>query len=314
MRRPLPFLKAPLRLPLVAAPMFLVSGPDLVIEACKAGVIGSFPTLNAKPLRVLEGWLGRIASETRAAERERPSCVAPWAANLNVHRTYERFADDLRLVLEHKPPIVITALGSPARVIDDVHAYGGFVFADVNSLRLARKAAEADVDGLVLVAAGAGGHTGQLAGFAFLPAVREFFDGPIILAGGISDGRGIRAAEVLGADLAYMGTRFIASRESLASEAYKQMLVRSGAEDIMLTAAFTGVPANYLRPSIEAAGLDPDALQPRDGINFDDEEKRRTAWKDIWSAGQGVGAIKRVQSVADLVAELQAEYEGALRA
>ncbi|MEO8500823.1 MAG: nitronate monooxygenase [Vicinamibacteria bacterium] len=302
-------IKSKLALPAIAAPMFLVSGPDLVIAACKAGVIGAFPTLNARPLEELERWFERITTELRAFEAGggRP---APWAANLIVHRSNPRADDDLRMTLRYRPEIVITALGTPAAVVEAVHAYGGLVFADVNSVRYARKAAAAGADGLVLVGSGAGGHTGALSAFAFVPAVREFFDGPIVLGGGIASGRGVRAAEVLGADFAYLGTRFIATAESQAKDEYKQMLIDSSEEDIILSAHFTGVPAHYLRPSIVRAGLDPDALGVRAEKKFDHREKTEEtkAWRDIWAAGQGVGAIKRVQTVMELVADLKAGY------
>ncbi len=301
-------IKARLTIPAFAAPMFLVSGPEMVIAACKAGIIGSFPTMNARPIEVLEAWFEQITSELADAEKDSPGTVAPWAANLIVHRTFERFDEDLALVQKYKPNIVIAALGSPRRVTEQVHDYGGLVFADVNSVTYAKKAIEAGADGLVLVAAGAGGHTGFITGFSFVPAIRSFFDGPVILGGGIVDGAGIRAAEVLGADLAYLGTRFIPTDESQANDAYQQMLVDSTEEDLVLTAHFTGVPANYLRPSIEAAGIDPEKLGVREEKKFDSRGESK-AWKDIFSAGQGLRAIDRVQSTASLVAQLKAEYD-----
>lgn len=306
-------IKARLAVPAFQAPMFLVSGPDLVIAACKAGVIGSFPTMNARPIAVLEEWFETITTELAAAEKETPGKVAPWAANLIVHRTFERFDEDFALVLKYKPEIVITALGSPKRVTEQVHDYGGLVFADVNSVTYAKKAVDAGADGLVLVASGAGGHTGFVTGFSFVPAVRSFFDGPIILGGGIVDGPGIRAAEVLGADFAYLGTRFIPAAESMANDKYKQMLVDCTEEDIILTAHFTGVPANYLRPSIENAGLDPEKLGVREEKKFDSrgEDSEAKAWRDIFSAGQGLRSIDRVQPVSDLVAQLKQEYDAA---
>ena len=306
-------IKSRMTLPVIASPMFLVSGPDLVIAACKAGVVGSFPTLNARPIEVLEQWFQRITQELDEfkAAGGKP---APWAANLIVHRSNPRAAEDLAMTLKYKPEIVITALGTPANVIEGVHAYGGLVFADVNSVAYAKKSAAAGVDGLVLVAAGAGGHTGPISAFSFVPAVREFFSGPIVLGGGIVDGAGICAAEVLGATFGYIGTRFIATSESIAAEGHKQMLVDTTEEDIICTAHFTGVPANYLKPSIVKAGLDPAQLGVRAEKKFDsrgaatDETK---AWRDIWSAGQGVRAIKGVVSVADLVAELKSGYDKA---
>ena len=302
-------IKARLRLPAFAAPMFLISGPDLVIAACKAGMIGAFPTLNARPVAALEEWLVRIKSELVTAEQANPGRIAPWAANLIVHRSNARFADDLALVRKYEAPIVISALGSPTPIIDAIHDYGGLVFADVNSLTYARKAVDAGADGLVLVAAGAGGHTGFSTPFSLIPAVREFFDGPIVCGGGIVDGAGIRAMQTLGADFAYVGTRFIATDESLASPEYKQMLVDATISDIVTSPHFTGVPANYLMPSIANAGVDPAVLGTANPqINFDTEKKRDKVWKDIWAAGQGVGAIHSVQSVQSLVAELAAGY------
>ncbi len=303
-------IKQRLSVPAFAAPMFLVSGPELVIAACKAGVIGSFPTMNARPISVLEQWFERITSELADAEQQSPGTVAPWSANLIVHRTFERFEEDMALVQKYKPDIVITALGSPRRVTEQVHDYGGLVFADVNSMTYAKKAVDSGADGLVLVSAGAGGHTGFVTGFSFVPAIRSFFDGPIILGGGIVDGAGIRAAEVLGADFAYLGTRFIPTEESMANDKYRQMLVESTEEDLILTAHFTGVPANYLRPSIEAAGIDPEKLGVREEKKFNSRgsDSETKAWRDIFSAGQGLRTIDRVQSVADLVGELKAEY------
>ena len=299
-------------LPIIVAPMFLVSGADLVLAACRAGVIGSFPAPNARTVEVLDDWLGRISAGVAEARPAEAGRVAPWAVNLVVHRSYGRLPAELDLALKYRPPLVITALGSPRAVVDAVHSYGGLVFADVNSLTFARKAAEAGVDGLILVAAGAGGHTGHMAGFAFVEAVREFWDGTLVLAGGISTGRGVRAAQTLGADLAYLGTRFIAARESLASDDYRQMLVEATYDDIVLSDSFTGIPAHFLKPSIRRAGLDPDQLKPRAAVNFDDPQANTKAWRDIWSAGQGVGMVKRVETVAEIVARLRAEYAEAV--
>ena len=301
-------IKARLTVPAFAAPMFLVSVPDLVIAACKAGVIGSFPTMNARPISMLEEWFERITIELADMESAGGQKPAPWAANIICHSTSKRFDEDFALLQRYQPEIVITALGSPKRVVEKVHDYGGLVFADVNSVTYAKKAVEAGADGLVLVSAGAGGHTGFVTSFAFVPAIRSFFDGPIILGGGIVDGAGVRAAEVLGADFGYIGTRFIATNESLAPDSYRQMLVAATEEDIMLTAHFTGVPANYLKTSIIAAGLDPDTLEARKDKSFESRHEGK-AWKDIWSAGQGVRAVDKVQPVADLVAQLKAEYD-----
>ena len=300
-------------LPVIVAPMFLVSGPELVLAACKAGVIGSFPAPNARTSEQLDDWMQRITAELANARQAEPQRrIAPWAANIVTHRTYTRLQADLALVVKYRPPIVITALGSPAPVVEAVHAYGGLVFADVNSIAYARKCMQVGVDGLILVCSGAGGHTGSLAAFTFVEAVREFWDGIIVLAGAIANGRAIRAARTLGADLAYIGTRFIATRESLASDAYQQMLVESTVEDILTTSSFTGANANMLRPSIRNAGLDPDQLQPRHTIDFDSPHSHIKPWKDIWSAGQSVGSIKHIQTVAELVADLRHEYAQAI--
>lgn len=300
-------------LPVIAAPMFLVSGPDLVLATCRAGVIGSFPAPNARTLETLDGWMARISTGLAEAKAANPhQRVAPWAANIVVHRSYLRLRDELDLVVKYRAPLVITALGSPAPVVEAVHSYGGLVLADVNSVGFAAKAARTGVDGLILVSAGAGGHTGMVSSFAFVDAVRSFWDGILVVAGGISNGRGIRAAQVLGADLAYMGTRFIATTESQASDDYRQMLVDSSLEDIVMTNAFTGVNANMLKPSIRRKGLDPDNLKPKDKIDFDDPQGAMKAWKDIWSAGQGVNSIKRITPVAELIAELRREYAQAL--
>ncbi len=263
-----------LKLPLVAAPMFLISGPDLVIAPCREGVIGTFPTPNARTVEVLDEWLDRI---TRSLTEDH----APWAANLVVHRSNSRLAEDLALVEKYRAPLIITALGSPRDIVERVHDYGGLVFADVNSVAFARKAVAAGVDGLVLVAAGAGGHTGQMTGFSFVPAIREFFDGPVILGGGITNGAGIRAAEVLGADLAYMGTRFIACAESQASDAYREMLIGSTVDDLVLTRAITGVAANWLKPSIARAGLDLASLEANPEIDFTDPQGGARRWAQV---------------------------------
>ena len=306
-------LKARLRLPAFAAPMFLVSGPDLVIEACKGGLIGAFPSLNARPLETLENWLKRISATLAKEERTSPGTVAPWAVNLIVHRSNKRLAEDLDLTVKYQAPMVISSLGSPRLVREQVHSYGGLLYSDVNSLFYAHKAADAGADGLILVAAGAGGHTGMITPFAFVAEVRKFFDGPIVLAGGISTGADIAAAIAMGADFAYVGTRFIAVRESLASDGYRQMLVDSGVDDLVLTPYFTGVPANYLKASVENAGVDPKELNKANpDIQFDNEEKRSRAWRDIWSAGQGVGSVDTVLTTADLIAELEDGYRKAI--
>jgi nitronate monooxygenase len=289
-------------LPAIVAPMFLVSGPRLVIAACRAGLPASFPTLNARPESALEAWLDEISSEL-ATCRDAP----PWIPNLILHPSNPRAATDVEIVLRYRPEIVITALGKPAAVVERVHRYGGLVLSDVNSVKFARIAAESGADGLVLVCAGAGGHTGFLSPFAFVSAVRQFFDGPLIVAGALMTGRDVRAVELMGADFGYMGTRFIATPESLASDAYRKMLVGATPEDIVLSDKFTGVPANYLRPSIVASGIDLATLDRRTSVSIDQRDESK-AWRDIWSAGQGVGAITRIEPVADIVARLRSEY------
>ena len=277
-----------LQLPAISAPMFLVSGPEMVIAACRAGVIGSFPSPNARTPEILHQWMAQIVAELAASEN-----AACWAANLMVHPSNDRLPADLECVLQHKPPLVITALGSPARVVDAVHSYGGLVFADVNSVGFARKAAATGVDGLVLVASGAGGHTGLTAGFAFVEEVRQFWDGPIALGGAISSGRAIRAAETLGAELAYLGTAFIACEESIADPSYKDMVVGASAEDILPSKGITGVTANWLRKSLIAAGYDPANMPEDKKPNFENTQDNSKAWKNVWSAGQGVGGSNR---------------------
>ncbi len=304
-------LRAGLRLPLIAAPMFLVSGPDLVLATCRAGVIGAFPAPNARTLAVLDEWLARIATEHAAASAA-PAGAAAWALNLVTHSSYDRLAGELELVDRHRPPLVITALGSPAPAVERVHRYGGKVFADVSTLPFARKAAAAGADGLVLVCAGAGGHTGALSPFSFVAAVREFFDGVIVLAGSIGSGAAVRAAELLGADLAYAGTPFIVAQESLAQPAYRDMVVRGSLDELVLTKAFTGANASYLRESIVAAGLDPDALAGKERMDWSNSEGTVKAWKNIWSAGQGVGTIHAVEPAAAIVDRYVAGYQSAL--
>jgi len=294
-----------LRLPMVAAPMFLVSGPDLVLAACKAGIIGSFPFPNARSTADLRLWLDRLKAELGPGD-------APWAANLMVHPTYARLDDEIALVAEYQPEIVITALGSPRRMVEVVHGYGGIVLADVNSPAFARKAVAAGVDGLVLVAAGAGGHTGPMSPFAFVAEVRGYFDGIVALAGSLATGRAVRAAQVLGADLGYVGTPFIAARESLAPPAYREMLVQAGFDDILLTDAFTGVKANMLIPAIRAAGLDPAALRPKDRVEIGDPQGSTKAWKNIWSAGHGVGSVTAVEPAAAIVDRFARDYAAAV--
>lgn len=305
-------LRGSLRLPLIAAPMFLVSGPDLVLAACAAGIGGAFPAPNARSLEALEQWLQRV-SGGHAALAAGGAPVGPWALNLVTHSTYDRLGAELDLVERFRPPLVITALGSPAPAVERVHAYGGLVIADVNSVALARKAAAAGVDGLALVCAGAGGHTGRISAFAFVPAVRRFFDGMVIVGGAIGTGGAIRAAELIGADLVYAGTPFIAASESLASDAYRDMVVRASLEDLVLSRALTGADAYYLRESIVAAGLDPDGLVGKEKVNWTNSQGQIKAWKDVWSAGQGVESVRAVEPVAAIVRRLEAEYAEAVR-
>lgn len=306
-----------LHLPLIAAPMFLVSGVDLIVAACRNGVIGSFPTVNCRSPEQLDSWLDDIANQLRRHSDVSGKPAAPVSPNLIVHRSNARLAQDLAVLLRHRPEIVITSVGSPAPVLGPLHDAGALVFADVASIRHAERAAAAGADGLVLLTAGAGGQTGWLNPFAFVRAVSAFFDGPVVLAGGIGDGHALRAAQALGCDLAYMGTKFIATRESMADERYKQMLVASSADDILLTTAFTGLQTNMLRPSIEAAGIDPDNLPARGAIEIGKDidigarENRPKRWRDIWSAGHSTSGVDAVLSVDELVAKTLAEYREA---
>jgi len=295
-------LKARLRLPVIVAPMFLISGPELVIAAGKAGIIGAFPAPNARTVDVLDAWLAQITGDLAAAGKP-----GMWAINMIVHSTYERFDAELDLVCRYQPQIVITALGSPARVLDAVHGYGGRVFSDVITPAQARKAIDAGADGLVLVAAGAGGHTGQYSPFALVDEVRRFWHGPIVLGGGIGNARAIAAAQMLGADFAYMGTRFIATPESLVSDDNRAMLVRATASDIVTTAAITGVPSNWLRESLDRAGFTPEMLETRKAIDFSNLHGDAKAWKTVWGAGHSVGQTRSVQTVAEIVEELVGE-------
>jgi len=294
--------------------MFLVSGVALVTAACKGGVIGAFPTANCRDPEQLDQWLNEISEGLRRHAGESDAPCAPVCPNLIVHRSNVRLNEDLRVLLRHKPEIIITSVGSPAPVLGALHDCGALVFADVASIRHAERAVAAGADGLVLLTAGAGGQTGWLNPFSFVRAVREFFAGPLVLAGGISDGHALRAAQVLGCDLAYMGTRFIATNESMADIRYKDMLVRSNADDILLTRAFTGLQTNMLRPSIVAAGLDPDGLPERGGIDIAKDidvgarEERPKRWRDIWSAGHSVSAVSKVLSVGELIEQTLAEY------
>lgn len=302
-----------LQAPIVAAPMFLISGPDLVVEACKAGIVGAFPTSNARPIDVLEMWMKKITTSLRQYQEEHPDAVlGPWCANLITHSSNARLSEDLELVAKYQPPIVVTALGSPKAVIETVHSYGGMVIADVINLSLARKAIAAGADGLACISAGAGGHTGSISPFAFISAVREFFEGPIAVGGGVCDGWGAAGAIAAGADLVYMGTRFIPTFESMAQPEYKQMIVESTLEDLIVSAAITGAPASWLKPSLEANGIDLDNMPPVPERNYNSNNSlgaRR--WKEVWAAGQGLGVIQGVEPVSEVVNRITAEYKKA---
>lgn len=305
-------LRARLRLPVIASPLFIISNPDLVIAQCKAGIVGSFPALNARPAAQLDEWLARISEELAAHDRAHPEApAAPFAVNQIVHRSNDRLDHDLELCVKWKVPLVITSLGARPEVNAAVHSYGGLTFHDVINPTFARKALEKGADGLVAVAAGAGGHAGTLSPFALVQEIRSFFDGPLALSGAIANGRAILAAQALGADFAYMGSAFIATQEANAAEGHKQSIVENGAEDIVYTNLFTGVLGNYLKPSIRAAGLDPDNLPASDPSAMNFGSNRVKPWKDIWGAGQGIGAVREVLPAADFIARLAREYDEA---
>jgi len=314
---PIPrLMQGKLSLPVIGAPLFIVSVPELVIAQCKAGIVGAFPALNARPKELLEEWIIRIKSELSAYQRAHPEKkVAPFAVNQIVHASNDRLAHDVAICVKHEVPIMITSLRPPAEVVKAAHSYGGIVLHDIISVRHAEKALEQGVDGLILVCAGAGGHAGTLSPFALVPEVRRFYDGTIVLSGAIATGRSVLAAQALGADLAYMGTRFVATREANAKDEYKEMIAASAASDIVYTPLFTGVHGNYLKRSIAAAGLDPDNLPTADKtkMNFASGGNMKSkAWRDIWGAGQGVGQMHDVPDVATLVARLDAEYHAAV--
>ena len=304
-----------LRLPVFAAPMFLISGPEMVLAACKAGIIGAFPTPNARPIETLDVWMKQITEGLAQALDEQPKAtIGPWCANLVTHSSNTRLPEDLALIAKYKPPIVVTALGSPKPVIEVVHSYGGLVFADVIDIKLARKAVAAGADGLACVSAGAGGHTGMLSPFAFVGAVREFFDGQVIVGGGISDGWGVAGAIACGADYVYMGTRFIPTTESMAAPAYKQMVVNSTVDDLIVSAGITGTAASWLKPSLRALGIDPDNMPAAPERQYDSSKPvAARKWMDVWAAGQGVGAIKAIEPLALVVDRLADEYAQATR-
>lgn len=303
-----------LRLPIIASPMFIVSGPDLVIETCKAGVIGTFPSLNARPISQYEEWLQRIETELGDAPN-----AAPFGVNQIVHKSNSRLAEDLAITYDHKVPLIITSVGHPGDIAAEAHKYGGLVFHDVINMRHAEKAIEAGVDGIIMVCSGAGGHAGVMNPFTIIPQLRKRFDGTIILAGTLSDGRSVRAAQVLGADMAYMGTRFIATREANADPEYKQMLINAGSTDIVYTNKVSGINGNFIRQSLEAAGVDFATEGAAKAVNMDlsarekyKQQSENKAWKDVWSAGQGVGQIADVPHTADLIQRLEEEYRDAV--
>jgi len=307
-----PLLAGRLALPMIAAPLFIISNPDLVIAQCCAGVVGSFPALNARPASALEDWLERIRDGLAAHDARHPDRpAAPFAVNQIVHRSNDRLSHDLELCVKYRVPLVITSLGAREEVNQAVHGYGGIVLHDIINDRFAHKAIEKGADGLIAVAAGAGGHAGALSPFALVREIRAWFDGPIALSGAIATGDAVLAAQAIGADLAYVGSAFIATEEAQASAAYKQAIVDGAAEDIVYTNLFTGVHGNYPKPSIRAAGLDPEALPQSDPsrMNFASDSKK--AWKDIWGSGQGIGAVREVVPAAALIARLAREYRAA---
>lgn len=310
-----PSLEGKLRLPVVGAPLFIVSGPELVIAQCKAGIVGSFPALNARPQSMLGEWLTRIKEELAEYDRENPdSHSAPYAVNQICHASNDRLMDDMQTCVDHEVPIIITSLRPPLEIVEAAHSYGGVVFHDVINVKHAKKAAEQGVDGLILVCAGAGGHAGSLSPFSLVREVKEWFDGTVLLSGSIGDGHSIAGALAMGADLAYLGTRFIATEEANADKGYKDMLIESAADDIVYSSLFTGVNGNYLKPSIAKAGLDPDNLPGADKskMNFGSGGNMKTkAWKDIWGSGQGIGGITDAPSVDSLVKTMKDQYDQA---
>lgn len=309
-----PILSERLRLPVVASPLFIISNPDLVIAQCKAGIVGSFPALNARPADQLEVWLEKITRELAEYDRLHPEAPsAPFAVNQIVHRSNDRLEHDMAVCARFRVPIVITSLGARTEINDAVHAWGGIVLHDVIDNAFAHKAIDKGADGLIAVAAGAGGHAGFQSPFALIQEIREWFDGPLLLSGAIATGRSILAAQALGADLAYIGSAFIATQEANAVEGYKQMIVDSSAKDIVHTNLITGVHGNYLKPSLRNAGLDPDNLPTSDPskMNFGSDRQKPKAWKEIWGCGQGIGAVHDVPPAAELIERLRTQYEAA---
>jgi nitronate monooxygenase len=309
-------IKDNLSMPIIGSPLFLVSGPELVIAQCKAGIIGSFPALNARPQHVLEEWIIRIKTELAEYQKQNPDAkVAPFAVNQICHGSNDRLMEDMATCVKQEVPIIITSLRPPAELVEAAHSYGGLVYHDVINVRHAKKAAEQGVDGLILVCAGAGGHAGALSPFALLREVKQWFDGTIILSGSIGDGYSVASSIALGADFAYMGTRFIATKEANADPEYKKMLEESAADDIVYSSLFTGVSGNYLKPSIKNAGMDPDNLPDADksSMNFGSGGNTKSkAWKDIWGSGQGIGLIEDSPSVGELVGRIKVEFDSAV--
>jgi nitronate monooxygenase len=307
-------LKTKLRIPVVGAPLFIVSHPPLVLAQCKAGIVGSFPALNARPEAQLDEWLAEITEELRNHDEKNPDRpAAPFAVNQIVHRSNKRLEHDLAMCVKYKVPIVISSLGAVPEVNEAIHSYGGIVLHDIINNRHANSAIRKGADGLIAVAAGAGGHAGPLSPFALVQEIREWFDGPLLLSGAIATGRAIVAAQAMGADLAYIGSPFIATNEARAVDGYKQMIVDSASADIVYSNYFTGIPGNYLKPSIAKAGMDPDHLPEADPSKMDFEAATTgaKAWKDIWGCGQGIGAIKEIRPAGNLVAQLEREYQTA---
>jgi nitronate monooxygenase len=306
-------LASQMSIPVIGAPLFIISNPNLVLAQCKSGVIGAFPSLNARPLEQLEEWLSLTNEELAAARRAEPGArIAPYAVNLIVHRSNDRLDQDLALCVKHKVPIVITSLGARPEVNEAIHSYGGIVLHDIINIVFAHKALEKGADGLIAVCAGAGGHAGTLSPLALISEIREFFDGPLALSGAISTGRHVLAAQAMGADFAYIGSAFIPTHEARAPENYKDMIVASDAKDIVYSSLFTGVLGNYLKPSVAAAGLDPNNLPEGDKatMNFKSNEggSKAKAWRDVWGSGQGIGAVKMRMGAADYIAQLRHEY------
>ena len=310
-----PILAERLRIPVIGSPLFIISGPELVIAQCKAGIVGSFPALNARPASQLDEWLAQITEELADWDRKNPDRPsAPFAMNQIVHKTNDRLEHDVEMAVKYKVPVTITSLGAREDVNQAIHSYGGVVLHDVINDRFARKAVEKGADGLIPVAAGAGGHAGHLSPFALVQELREWFDGPIALSGSIANGAAILGAQAMGADLAYIGSAFIATKEANAQQGYKDMIVASSGDDIVYSNLFTGVHGNYLRPSIEAAGLDPDNLPQSDPSKMSfgsGGNQKAKAWKDIWGCGQGIGAVKEIPSAGEMIDRLAAEYEAA---